>query len=231
MQLFVYGGLLKGMTLAPFIEGSEYLGPGFIRAEIYFLGQFPGIIPGNGIVFGELYEIDESMLPSLDKIEHYHPNDLERSSYIRKELNVTCLPNKEKLKAEAYFYNRSVVGQEHIPHGDYRRFINEYDKEKCWVINSLLGGKTNGFFKSLDNIPVAKKVLIETINGIKPNGMHGREKLEVDVVELKREQILDLDRVSNVPDKYSRVSVPFIDENGETQMALTYYPNTLIDKI
>jgi len=225
MQLFVYGGLLKGMTLSPFIEGSEYLGPAFIRAEIYFLGQFPGIIPGNEIVFGELYEVDESMLPGLDKIEHFHPDDLERSSYVRKGLEVTCLPNREKLKAEAYFYNRSVEGQEHIPHGDYRRFINEYDKETCWVINSILGGKTNGLFNSIDKLPQAKKGLIETINGVKPNGVHGKKQLKVNVVELKRDQILGLDKVGNVPATYSKASVQFIDENGETQMALTYYPN------
>ena len=231
MQLFVYGGLLKGMTLSPFIEGSEYLGPAFIKAEIYFLGQFPGIIPGNGVVYGELYEVDENMLPGLDKIEHYRPEELERSSYIRKELEVICLPNREKLKAEAYFYNRSVEGQELIPHGDYRRFINEYDRHSSWVINSLLGGKTNGFFKSIDKVLGAKKVVIETLNGLKSNGAHGKKLLEVDVVELKRAQILELDRTSNVPVKYSRVSVPFIDENGEIQMALTYYPNPLMDSI
>ncbi len=230
MQLFVYGGLLKGMTLSSVIEGSEYLGPAFIQAEIYFLGQFPGIVPGNGIVYGELYEISESMLPGLDKIEHYHPYDLKRSSYIRKELEVTCLPNGESLKAEAYFYNRSIAEQEHIPYGDYRRFINEYDKESCWVINSLLSGKTNGFFKSLDNNPLTKKVVIETINGLKSNGVHGRKQIKVNVVKLKRDQILNLDHESKVPDRYSRVSVPFIDEKGETQMALTYYPNPLMDK-
>ena len=234
MQLFVYGGLLKSMTLAPFIEGNKYLGPAFIQAKIYFLGQFPGIIPGNGIVFGELYEVAESMLPGLDKIEHFHPGDMERSSYIRKEVEVTCLPNRGKLKAEAYFYNRPVNGQEHISHGDYRRFINEYDKESCWVINSILGGKTNGFFKSFrgsgtgnGKLPKAKKGLVETINGIEPNGVQGKKQLKVNVIELKRDQIAELDHLSNVPIKYSRVSVPFIDDNGETQMALTYYPNLL----
>jgi len=225
MQLFVYGGLLKGMTLSPFIEGSEYLGPAFIRAEIYFLGQFPGIIPGNGVVFGELYEVNESMLPGLDKIELYHPDDLERSSYIRKGLEVTCLPNRKKLKADAYFYNRSVVDHEHILHGDYRRFINEYDNETCWVINSILEGKTNGFFNNLDKMSRTKKGLVETIKGVEPNDVHGRKQLVVNVVELKKDQVLELDRESNVPLKYLRASIPFIDENGETQMALTYYPN------
>jgi gamma-glutamylcyclotransferase (GGCT)/AIG2-like uncharacterized protein YtfP len=225
MQLFVYGGLLKGMTLSPFIEGSEYLGPAFIKAELYFLGQFPGIIEGNGIVFGELYEVSEEMIPKVDKIEHYHVDDPGHSSYIRKELEVTCLPNKEKLKADAYFYNRSVDGQEHIPYGDYRRFINEYDTQKFWVINSILGGKTNGFFHSLEQNIKPKKAMIETINGMKANGVHGNKKLEVKVVELQKEQIQELDKISNVPDKYFRVSIPFIDENGDTQMALTYYPN------
>lgn len=231
MQLFVYGGLLKGMTLSPFIEGSEYLGPAFIKAEIYFLGQFPGIISGDNIVYGELYEVDESMVPGLDKIEHYHPDEPDRSSYIRKSVDITCLPNGEKLKAEAYFYNRSVEGQEHIVHGDYRRFINEYDKEKCWVINSLLSGKTNGFFKSVDMVPVTKNVTVETINGVKSNGARGKKLLKVNVVELERDQILNLDAIGNVPKKYAKVSVPFIDENGETQMALTYYPNPLKGKL
>ncbi len=219
------------MTLSRYIKESEYLGPAFVRAEIYFLGQFPGIIPGDRIVFGELYEVSERMLASLDKIEEYHPDDLERSSYIRKELNVTCLPNRERLIAEAYFYNRSVEGQEHITHGDYRRFINENEKESCWVINSLLGCKTNGFFNGLNNVSDTKKVKLETVNGLKANGTHGTKLLDVSVMKLKREQILKLDNLSDVPVKYSKVSVPFIDENGKMQLALTYYSNPIVGVI
>lgn len=228
MQLFVYGGLLKGMTLSPFIEGSEYLGPAFIQADLYFLGQFPGIVKGKGIVFGELYELSESTIPKVDKIEHYHIDDPGHSSYIRKELLVTCLPNKEKTTAEAYFYNRSIKGQELIPHGDYRRFINEYVSQKFWVINSILGGKTNGFFHGLEQGSEPKKALIETINGVKANGLHGHKRTAVKVIELRKEQIISLDKTCKVPDKYSRASIPFIDENGDTQMALTYYPNLRI---
>ena len=227
MQLFVYGGLLKGMALASFIEGSEYLGPAFIRAEIYFLGQFPGIIPGSDIVFGELYEIGDHILPGVDKVEEYYPDDIKGSTYIRKELDVVCLPNRKKVKAEAYFYNKPVEGEIRISNGDYRRFVSEHKKETCWVINSVLGGKTNGFFKDLKRTPLVKNGLIETINGLKPNGIHDKEQLKVNLIKLKKDEILELDRKSNVPAKYARASVPFINDNGETQLAHTYYPNPL----
>ena len=222
MKLFVYGGLLKGMTLSPFIEGSTYLGPAYIRAEIYFLGQFPGIINGNNKVFGELYELDEHDLPALDKIEDYHPGNHEKSSYIRKNIEVNSLPEGSKITAQAYFYNRPIEKKHiYIKQGDYRQFILSVEKEKYWVINHIFGDKTNGFFKdSIQNIKVENGFL-QLIDIQNSNGILIPKKEKITVLELNKEQ---LNRVkTEINKKYEQVSVPFFNEKGTTDIAIAWF--------
>ncbi|MCF6242131.1 MAG: gamma-glutamylcyclotransferase [Bacteroidales bacterium] len=224
ITLFVYGGLLKGMTLAPFIEGAKYLGPAFIKAKIYFLGQFPGIVQGDDIVFGELYELDRKELPALDKIEDYHPDNIKKSSYIRKKVEVNTLPGKTKIIADAYFYNRSIEKDHiYIAHGDYRRFIYEEEKENCWLINSVLGGKTNGVFKDLEQNLIVKTGTLQFIDTQKSNGSISLKQEKIQLIQLDKTQFDIINSMSKQNKEYLSTSVPFYDETGNIDVAIAVF--------
>ncbi len=224
ITLFVYGGLLKGMTLSPFIEGAKYLGPAYIKAKIYFLGQFPGIVEGEDIVFGELYELDIKELPGLDKIEDYHPNNIEKSSYIRKQVEVNTLPAGAKIMADAYFYNRPIKKEHiYIAHGDYRRFIYQEEKDTCWLISNVLGGKTNGIFQNFEQSPVSKKGTLQIIDIQKSNGNVILKKEKIQLIELVKSQFEEINLISKKNKEYLSVTVPFSDEKGHTDVAIAVF--------
>ena len=71
MLLFVYGTLLKGMEREFVLSDSQYLGPAVFQAQLFDLGDYPGIKVGRGLVIGELYEINRVTLDLLDKLEGY----------------------------------------------------------------------------------------------------------------------------------------------------------------
>jgi gamma-glutamylcyclotransferase (GGCT)/AIG2-like uncharacterized protein YtfP len=85
MYVFVYGTLRKGdsrfgvLDECPVIAEVAFLD----QFEMLHLGGFPGIVPGNGRVRGEVYEIDEDILAQLDGIEGYYEDDPKGSLYLR----------------------------------------------------------------------------------------------------------------------------------------------------
>jgi len=98
-KLFVYGTLKKQhsrnniLGAASFIKEIKSL-PSYTMID---LGAFPGILDsGNNVIFGELYEVDDSILEMCDLIEG-HPN-----FYKRKLVKL-----KIGMKAEAYFLPKS----------------------------------------------------------------------------------------------------------------------------
>jgi gamma-glutamylcyclotransferase (GGCT)/AIG2-like uncharacterized protein YtfP len=85
MYAFVYGTLRKGDSRFGVLDGCEC-----IIEEAYLdgydmlnLGSFPGIIPGEGRIRGEIYQIDDVILSRLDSIEGYREDDPKHSLYIR----------------------------------------------------------------------------------------------------------------------------------------------------
>lgn len=57
----VYGSLMRGFGLSDAPEGLEELlidrGSCVISGKLYDLGDYPGLVPGDGNVNGELYEV------------------------------------------------------------------------------------------------------------------------------------------------------------------------------
>ena len=74
MRVFVYGTLREGDERAPCLAGARSLGihslPGF---DLYDFGPYPGAVPGDGTLVGELHELgpDETLLV-LDQVEGVH---------------------------------------------------------------------------------------------------------------------------------------------------------------
>lgn len=119
MKLFVYGTLLRGLERESVLSGSRFLGTVVVRAKLYDLGSYPGIIDGEGQVIGEVYEIDQATLKRLDDIEGYKCNNPAGSEYVRKEVKILTTEVDEPVIA--YFYNRKVKECDRIVGGDYRK--------------------------------------------------------------------------------------------------------------
>lgn len=82
--LFVYGTLKRGQPNHHFLAGALFLGEDQTRPEftMYDLGAFPGVVAGgSSSISGELYELDDSTLARVDRLEG-HPSFYERTSNI-----------------------------------------------------------------------------------------------------------------------------------------------------
>lgn len=74
MRVFVYGTLKQGGALHNAITHCNLLGDHTTEPKytMYDLGWYPGVV-GNGhtAITGEVYEIDDRMLASLDRVEGF----------------------------------------------------------------------------------------------------------------------------------------------------------------
>lgn len=112
MLVFVYGTLMRNRyNHQYFLAGQKYLGQAVLRGfALYNLGSYPGIITDeNEKVLGELYEIDQAILPRLDRLEG------NGSLYIRHSVEVWL--DDMKTSASVYVWNGSVCPEDKIEYG------------------------------------------------------------------------------------------------------------------
>lgn len=80
--LFVYGSLKRGRANHHELKGAAYVRDA--RTSQHFalrvVAGYPALVPGSLSIFGELYRIAISALPSLDEFEG--------SSYVRAEIEL-----------------------------------------------------------------------------------------------------------------------------------------------
>lgn len=102
MKIAVYGTLKKGESNHILLGDSELLGTGRTLPGYYMLdlGHYPAIIPGNHRIKVEVYEVSESVLARLDRLEG-HP------SYY-KRLEVPIELGEEEVLAEIYILQKKV---------------------------------------------------------------------------------------------------------------------------
>ncbi len=114
-RVFVYGTLKKGFSLHRYLAGTRFLGEAKLSGfEMYDLGWYPGIVPGKGVIYGEVYEIGPGTLALLDEIED------EGKEYQRKLLKVE-LPDGRELEAFVYVYQGPVTGKVRVPGGRWTK--------------------------------------------------------------------------------------------------------------
>ena len=107
-KVFVYGTLMKGETNHGFLRHSTFLGNAAIEGyEMYNVGLFPAIIPGDGLAIGEVYSVPVEDIPSIDSLEG------EGSLYEKKCERITL--NGEVTFAFLYVYLSDCSDLERIP--------------------------------------------------------------------------------------------------------------------
>jgi gamma-glutamylcyclotransferase (GGCT)/AIG2-like uncharacterized protein YtfP len=117
MHVFVYGTLKKGHSNHAVLRGADFVCHAYIRGyDMYHLGGFPGIIEGNGEVYGEVYKITDDHLPWLDRLEGYSPDSkLENCMYLRKPVSFET--EAGKMEAFVYIWNGPVTNRKKIESG------------------------------------------------------------------------------------------------------------------
>lgn len=121
-QVFVYGSLLTGernhklLTNAKKIAGQAWATGQLFETSSYY----PAMVPSDhGLVYGELYEIDDQQLVQLDELEGFSPNDTE--SLFQRE---NCLVTTDTNRYQAFTYylnpNHQHLLKELVPFGDWK---------------------------------------------------------------------------------------------------------------
>ena len=110
------------------MQGARFVGAAQVPGRLVDVGRYPGFLPGDGLVTGEVYDVDDAHLARLDGVEDMVPGDRAASQYWREEVTVASGPLQGQ-SVQTYVYNRPVDGCTPITHGDYRRYIREVGRE------------------------------------------------------------------------------------------------------
>ena len=117
-KVFVYGSLLSGLGNHPLLSNSTLLGVTKSPREFAMLdlGSFPGVVldeEGEEMI-GEVYEVDDTTMNRLDRLEGYNSNKPEMGLYSKKEIDT------EFGKAFIYIYNNHYGRGDKVINGDWR---------------------------------------------------------------------------------------------------------------
>lgn len=71
MRIFVYGSLRRKQGNSHWMTNAQWLGAHSVNDyQLYSLGHYPGAVPGEGTVHGEVYRIDASTLAETGCATH-----------------------------------------------------------------------------------------------------------------------------------------------------------------
>lgn len=95
-----------------------------ISGEMRDLGEFPGLVEGDGTVKGELYELsDLSAFKTIDKYEEFDPLHLDKSLFIRHAVRL----KEPEIDCWAYFYNGDASQASKIVDLQWREYKKRRD--------------------------------------------------------------------------------------------------------
>lgn len=136
LNVFVYGTLRENeandIGRAAQRSGTaqpRWLGRATVNGTLYDLGAYPGLVPDATAteVCGDVFEIDEALLPVLDKIEEVFPD---RPNEFRRHTTQVQLGG-ELVQCEFYPVDtRSTVGRARIECGDWVAHRQARDQAK-----------------------------------------------------------------------------------------------------
>ena len=108
MRIFVYGSLRRKQGNSHCMTNAQWLGDHRVEHyQLYSLGHYPGAVPGDGNVQGEVYRIDAATLSELDALRT-------AGGEYKRQLIQTPYGS-----AWMYVYQRSVEGRTFIPTGNW----------------------------------------------------------------------------------------------------------------
>jgi gamma-glutamylcyclotransferase (GGCT)/AIG2-like uncharacterized protein YtfP len=121
-RIAFYGTLMRDQGVQKELNAAvklKHTGNCSIPGVLYDLGEYPGIVEGEGSVLAELYEIlDPSVLVALDEYEDFQPANPSQSLFVRRRVHL----NNPPMESWVYFYNHPVQGKKLIWHGDWTKY-------------------------------------------------------------------------------------------------------------
>ena len=124
MKVFVYGTLKKGYGNSGLLSGAKFLGVDAVEDHLLILPSFfPYAFPWkSGTIYGEVYEVDEPTLRSLDRLEgyptHYQRKQVETTNGHKDVYMYYLDPRKEsgakRIKSMLSTYTVGNAWSEHI---------------------------------------------------------------------------------------------------------------------
>lgn len=111
-----FGGLGRlGITdRVSFVQTCQFAG------VLYDLGRFPGAVPGDGEVHGELFRLhDPQAWTVLDAYEGYETGQEEDSLFVRRPV---ALQEPTGRTAWVYWFNDDPAGHPRVPSGDWAAY-------------------------------------------------------------------------------------------------------------
>lgn len=121
-HLFVYGTLMQGMRNHAYLEKATLIGPATTKPEfeLMYNGSIPAARPGSEAIVGELYEVSDEVLATLDVLE-------EVSSKLYEKREVTLADGRP---ATMYLGGTIFTFDtwEKVQNGDYRAMIGAQQK-------------------------------------------------------------------------------------------------------
>lgn len=122
--LALYGSLMAcvgGLGRLGDTSALSYVGPCIIQGRLVDLGRYPGLVPQEGLVEAELYEVaDPAVFEALDRFEGYHPHDPRPSLYVRRRIKL----HEPECQAWVYTYNKPAAGLRVIESGSWLQHLS-----------------------------------------------------------------------------------------------------------
>jgi pyruvate carboxylase len=126
--LALYGSLMRGLGASQSLgleKAIRFKGPCICTGELFDLGDYPGLRPGQARIAGELYALlDPGAITTLDCFEGFDPNQPRESLDLRERVKLIA---PKETTAWIYLYNHTPDASQHIPSGDWRFHLTSRD--------------------------------------------------------------------------------------------------------
>jgi gamma-glutamylcyclotransferase (GGCT)/AIG2-like uncharacterized protein YtfP len=130
-RFFVYGTLMSPYGNSRLFEGvAGLVGRASVRGKLHRVAWFPGLVEGDRLVHGELWEsvhevMDEEVIRRLDRLEGYDPRARWPCMYVRREVEVlTPFGDPFGLTAWTYYWNSPLRPKDYlIESGDFNQEV------------------------------------------------------------------------------------------------------------
>lgn len=126
--LAAYGTLMRPFGRIEELGLAEHLS--FISScrlmgELYDMGRFPGAVPGDGVIHGELFRVKSPRAWTImDAYEGYRPAREDASLFVRRQVK---LRQPTDQRAWVYWFNGDPTEHSRVPSG-------------CWITHMQNGG-------------------------------------------------------------------------------------------
>jgi gamma-glutamylcyclotransferase (GGCT)/AIG2-like uncharacterized protein YtfP len=125
--LATYGTLMRGFGMIERLgiqHQLTFVEPCRWQGLLYDLGAYPGAVPGDGLVHGEMFRLSSSAVWSvLDHYEGYDPDREAASRFVRRRVSLDH-PDRA---AWVYWFNGETTGHPQVPSGDWAAYVGDED--------------------------------------------------------------------------------------------------------